>query len=199
MLRLKEIRKNNNITQQQLSSILGVTQATLSGWENEKFEIDNNSLLKCAEYFNVSVDYILGKNTDISNGKGVKIPVLGNIQAGIPVEAVEEILDYEEISKEMAEQGEFFALKIRGESMLPRMVEGDIIIVRQQSDVDSGDVAVVFVNGNDATVKKIRKTATGIELIPLNPSFDITYYSKEEIEKLPVTIIGKVVELRGKF
>lgn len=68
MLRIKELRKQQNITQQQLSNYLGITQATLSGWENEKFEIDNNSLMKCADYFNVSLDYLLGrteeKNTD---------------------------------------------------------------------------------------------------------------------------------------
>lgn len=199
MLRLKELRKKNKLTQQQLSNMLGVTQATLSGWENEKFEIDNSSLLQCANIFGVTVDFILGNDTDASNENGIKIPVLGSIQAGIPIEAVEEILDYEEISKNMASQGEFFALKIRGKSMLPRMVEGDVIIVRKQSDVDNGDIAVVLVNGNDATVKKIRKTDSGIELIPLNPSFDVQYYSSADIDELPVTIFGKVVELRGKL
>lgn len=203
MLRLKEVRKKAKMNQTDLSKLLGVTQATLSGWENEKFEIDNGSLIKCSEIFNVSVDYLLGRepqDTAISTRKkGIKIPVLGRVQAGIPVEAIEEILDYEEITEEMASQGEFFGLKIRGESMLPRMVEGDVIIVRKQSNVDSGDIAVVLVNGNDATVKKIRKTESGIELVPLNPSFDIKYYSNAEIENLPITIIGKAVELRGKF
>lgn len=203
MLRLKEVRKKAKMNQTDLSKLLGVTQATLSGWENEKFEIDNGSLIKCSEIFNVSVDYLLGRepqDTAISTRKkGIKIPVLGRVQAGIPVEAIEEILDYEEITEEMASQGEFFGLKIRGDSMLPRMVEGDVIIVRKQSNVDSGDIAVVLVNGNDATVKKIRKTESGIELVPLNPSFDIKYYSNAEIENLPITIIGKAVELRGKF
>lgn len=203
MLRLKEVRKNSKMNQTDLSKMLGVTQATLSGWENEKFEIDNNSLIKCSEIFNVTTDYLLGREEKTAPSstrkKGIKIPVLGRVQAGIPVEAIEEILGYEEITEEMASQGEFFGLKIRGDSMLPRMVEGDVIIVRKQSNVDSGDIAVVLVNGNDATVKKIRKTESGIELVPLNPSFDIQYYSNSEIESLPITIIGKAVELRGKF
>lgn len=89
-------------------------------------------------------------------GRGVRIPVLGRVVAGIPIEAVEEILDYEEITPELAATGEFFALKIRGHSMEPRMMEGDVVIVRKQEDVESGDVAIVLVNGNEATVKRVK-------------------------------------------
>ena len=203
MLNLRELRKKRGISLKELGEIIGVAESTVSLYENEKRQPDFSTLNKLADYFNVSVDYLLGRepqDTAISTRKkGIKIPVLGRVQAGIPVEAIEEILGYEEITEEMASQGEFFALKIRGDSMLPRMVEGDVIIVRKQSNVDSGDIAVVLVNGNDATVKKIRKTESGIELVPLNPSFDIKYYSNSEIESLPITIIGKAVELRGKF
>ena len=203
MLNLKKLRLNKKISQQKFADIIGVSRSTIAMWETGGSQPDNDNLKRIANYFNVSVDYLLGRepqDTAISTRKkGIKIPVLGRVQAGIPVEAIEEILGYEEITEEMASQGEFFALKIRGDSMLPRMVEGDVIIVRKQSNVDSGDIAVVLVNGNDATVKKIRKTESGIELVPLNPSFDIKYYSNSEIESLPITIIGKAVELRGKF
>ena len=200
---LKRLRKERGLSQIAFAREIHASQNTISQWEQGIRQPNNDTLKEIADYFNVSVDYLLGRkeydNTSNSHKKGVKIPVLGNVQAGIPLEAIEEILDYEEISEEMAAQGEFFALKIRGESMLPRMVEGDIIIIRKQPDVDSGDIAVVLVNGNDATVKKIRKTNSGIELVPLNPSFDIRYYSNAEIESLPVIILGKVVELRGKL
>ena len=99
----------------------------------------------------------------------------------------------------MATKGDYFGLVIRGDSMQPRMLDGDVIIIRQQEDVDNGDVAVVLVNGNDATVKKIKKTELGIQLIPYNPAFDIIFYTNDEIENLPVRIMGKVVELRGKL
>ena len=197
MLLLRRLRKKQGLSQQQLANMLGITQATLSGWENEKFEIDNESLRKCSRIFNVTVDYILGN--DSPNCKGVKIPVLGKVQAGIPIEAIEEIADYEEISEDMATKGNYFGLVIRGDSMQPRILDGDVIIVRQQEDVDNGDVAVVLVNGNDATVKKIKKTEVGIQLNPYNPAFDIIFYTNDEIENLPVRIIGKVVELRGKL
>ena len=99
----------------------------------------------------------------------------------------------------MAQQGDFFALQIKGSSMEPKFSEGDVVVVRKQEDVDNGDIAIVLVNGNEATVKKIKKFENGINLIPTNPEYDVLTYSTEEIENLPVRIIGKVVELRAKF
>lgn len=202
MLRLKELRKANKMNQESLASILGVTQATLSGWENEKYEIDNKSLIKCSEIFGVSIDYILGGNslTELdTNSKGIKIPVLGNVAAGIPIEAIEDIVDYEEISEEMASRGQFFGLKIKGSSMEPRIKDGDVVIVRQQPEVESGDVAIVVVNGDSATCKKVVINDNGITLIPFNPTYEPVFYTAEQVTALPVRIIGKVVELRGKF
>lgn len=211
MFRLRDVRKQNKMTQQQLADMLGITQATLSGWETEKFEIDNASLSKCADIFGVSIDYLFGRTNEVSPtyffneeennspSKGIKIPVLGRVVAGIPVEAVEEILEYEEITPEMAAQGEHFALQIKGDSMEPRMLSGDVVIVRKQSDVNTGDTAVVLVNGNEATIKKIKKSDDGIMLIPTNPNYEVMFYSKEQIKTLPVSIIGKVVELRCKY
>lgn len=119
--------------------------------------------------------------------------------AGIPIEAIEDIIDTEEITEEMAKTGSFFGLQIHGDSMEPRMCEGDVVIVRQQDDAESGDVVIAMVNGNDATCKRLRKYRDGIELISNNPSYEPMFFSKEEIENKPVKIIGKVVELRGKF
>ena len=115
------------------------------------------------------------------------------------LQAVEDILDYEEISLEMASQGEHFALSIKGDSMEPRIAEGDVVIVRKQNIVENGELAVVLVNGNDATVKKFYMNDNGVTLISTNPTYDPFYYSKEDVEKLPVQVIGKVVELRAKF
>ena len=128
-----------------------------------------------------------------------RIPVLGKVIAGIPLDAVEEIIDYEEIPIEMAKNGEYFALQIKGDSMEPKFSAGDVVIVRKQEDVDNGDIAIVLVNGNEATVKKIRKFDGGINLIPTNSNYDVLTYTNAQIEQLPVRIIGKVVELRAKF
>lgn len=133
------------------------------------------------------------------SGKGVRIPVLGDVAAGIPIDAIENIVDYEEIDAAMAATGEFFGLRIKGSSMEPRIREGDVVIVRKQEDADTGDTAVVLVNGDSATVKRIKKEPSGISLIPNNPAYDTKFYSADAINSLPVRIIGKVVELRGKF
>ena len=106
---------------------------------------------------------------------------------------------WEEIPADMAESGEYFALRLKGDSMEPRMLNGDVVIVHQQSDVNNGDTAIVKVNGDDATCKKIKKTPQGMMLIPLNPEYEPMFFTHKEIQTIPIEIIGKVVELRGKF
>ena len=201
MLRLREFRKQNKVSQQVLADMLGVTQATLSGWENEKFQIDNASLAKCADYFGVTVDELMGRTIQQSRHRsGITIPVLGYVAAGIPIEAVENVLDYEELdSASFSSNYDYFGLKIKGESMMPRIQSGDVVIVRRQADVESGDVAIVSVSGNEATCKQVKKHMNGISLVSYNPAYDIMFFTNEEISALPVTILGKVVELRGKF
>lgn len=130
---------------------------------------------------------------------GVKVPVLGDVAAGIPIEAIQDIVDYEEIDAALASTGDFFGLRIKGASMEPRMREGDVVIVRKQDDADTGDTVVVLVNGDSATVKKLKKGPDGITLVPTNPSYDPMFYSKAEVASLPVRIIGRVVELRAKY
>ncbi len=198
-MRLREARKKARLSQQQVADYIGISQNTYSYWENEKYNVDSESLRKLSELFNTSVDYLLGKDFSIPKSKGVRIPVLGQVQAGIPIDAIEEILDYEEISEDMATSGDYFALQVRGRSMEPRMKEGDVVIIRQQPDVDNGDIAIVLVNGNDATIKKIGKSSEGIMLVPTNPAFEPIFYNNREIMELPVKILGKVVELRAKF
>lgn len=136
----------------------------------------------------------------IDNKTSVSIPVLGQVAAGIPIEAITDILDYEEIPAHMIRDGsEFFALQLKGDSMEPRMKSGDVVIVRKQDTCDSEDIAIVCVNGDEATCKKVIKQSDGILLMPFNSSYSPTFYNKEQIENLPVRIFGKVVELRAKF
>ena len=203
--RLKQLREEKGLSQSEGAKIIGVGRTTYLKWENGENQ-PTRKLDQLSQFFGVSIDYLLGKS-DVKNiksknlhSRGIRIPVLGRVVAGIPIEAVEEILDYEEITPELAATGEFFALKIRGHSMEPRMMEGDVVIVRKQEDVESGDVAIVLVNGNEATVKRVKKQEEGITLIATNTSvYEPHFYSNKEIKNLPVQILGKVVELRGKF
>ena len=199
MNNLRQARKAKGLTQAEVAQKIGLTQNGYSYWENGKAKIDKDQLLKLAELFEVSTDYLLG-NTSTSHGKGVRIPVLGDVAAGIPIEAIEDIVDYEEIDAALAATGDFFGLRIKGSPMEPRIREGDVVIVRKQDDADTGDTAVVMVNGDSATVKRIKKEPDGsLVLIPNNPAYDAQHFSPAEILNKPVHIIGKVVELRGKF
>lgn len=200
MFRLSEIRKTNKLSQQVLADILGISRSTVAMWETGGSQPDNDSLKAISDYFNVSIDYLLGndENNQIRS-TGILIPVLGEVRCGIPIEAIQDILDYEEITPEMAHQGEHFGLRVSGDSMEPKFSPGDVVIVRKQPDVESGDFAVVYVDGDFATVKKIIKNGTSIMLVPLNNNYAPTVYTEPEIMSIPVTILGKVVELRAKF
>ncbi len=199
MNKIKEIRRARNLTQQQVADYLGIAQQSYRRYETvDTKTISPDTLLKLAKYFGITVNYLLGIDKNEAE-KGFKIPVLGTIPAGIPIEAIQEVIDYEEIPVEMASKGEFFGLKVKGDSMSPRIMNGDVVIVRKQDDADNGDVCVVMVNGFDATLKQIKKDTNGITLIPFNNTYKPMVYDYKSIQELPVRIIGVVVELRGKF
>ena len=193
----KQLRLNKNLTQIELSEQLNVAQATISKWEKGKSIPDTMMLKTLAEFFNVSIEYLLGGKFNKFNTKENRIPVLGKIPAGIPIEMIEDVLDYEEINPDMLRGGkEYFALKVKGDSMSPKFLEGDILIVRKQDDCENGDFAIVAVNGYDATFKKVIKKENCIILQPLNPNFEPVIYDNDQIATLPVHILGVVVEIR---
>lgn len=201
MNRIKQLRQAIGLKQTDLASALNIGQATISNWENGKTEPDGDSLQRMSAFFDASIDYILGNSEikQLSVKKGIRIPVYGDVAAGLPIEATENIVDYEEIDTALATTGDFFGLRVRGDSMEPRIQEGDVVIVRKQNDAETGEIAIVMVNGDSATIKRIKKESSGLSLIPNNPAYDIKYFSNDDISTLPVQIIGKVVELRGKF
>lgn len=198
MSRLKAARRAKHMTQADVAEYIGLTQGAYSNWERGETKIDSLQLSRLAELFGVSVDYLLGK-TDVPSSSYIRVPVLGRVAAGIPIDAIEDVIDWEDISTAAAGDGEYFGLQIKGHSMEPKISDGDVVIVRRQPDVDSGDIAVVLVNGDDATVKKVKKSPQGVTLIPSNPAYEPMYYTNTEIESLPVQILGRVVELRAKF
>lgn len=198
MNRFKSVRKSCGLSQKDVCDALHITQSSVSQWETGRTTPDHDTLIRLSKLYNTPIEYLLGI-ADKGTSSGVRIPVVGCIQAGIPVEAIEEILDWEEIPESMAHGGEFFGLQIRGDSMEPRIKEGDVVIVRKQETAMSGDVAVVLVNGEDATVKRVIINKSGITLDPFNPAYEPIHYTQHDIETLPVQILGVVVELRGKF
>ena len=214
---IKEYRTNHKMSMDTFSDKSGISKSYISLLEKNSHPKTGKKIapsIQCIkqaadgmgidfnELFNkLDGDVSLVENNDYKSNRssGVKINVLGRVAAGIPIEAVEEIIDQEEITEELARTGSFFGLQIKGNSMEPRICEGDVVIVRQQDDAESGDVVIALINGDDAVCKRLRKYRDGIELISNNPSYEPMYFDNDEIEKKPVRIIGKVVELRGKF
>lgn len=218
---LKTLRNNRNISATKLSEDLNIHRGSLSNWETGRRTPDSEMLLKIANYFNVSVDYLLGNDTnntddtDLFNLKGdvrflkkvkdsdmIKIPVLGAIRAGLPLYADENIIDYEYVHQEELLMGEeTFFLEVKGDSMInARIYEGDRVRIRKQNHLDNnGDIMAVRVNGDEATLKRVYLQENGIALISENPKYAPMFYPASEIESGYVEIIGRAMEVKIKL
>ena len=198
--RIKSAREDLKLTKRELAKRIGVHESSINKYEKGLVDIPLSKISELARVLKVTEAYLMGwEEKTPQPSQGLQIPVLGTVAAGIPISAVEDILDYEEVDASWKSQGEFFALKIKGDSMEPRMESGDVVIVKQQSDANSGDTVIVLVNGDDATCKKLQKTDNGIMLVSTNPKYPPMFFTKEDIQTKPVVILGKVVELRQKY
>ncbi|NLU43662.1 MAG: helix-turn-helix domain-containing protein, partial [Acholeplasmataceae bacterium] len=198
--RLNQALSMRKMSAAELARVSGVNEGAISQYRKGGYKANQYNLEKMAKALNISIPWLMGADVDgpllfdkMDFQKGGKIPVLGRVVAGIPVEAVTDVIDYEEIAPELAATGDFFALKIKGDSMTPRICENDVVIVRKQPSVDSGSLAIVLINGEEATIKQVIMREDGIMLQAFNPAIYPThFYTCEDIKKLPVTILGKV-------
>jgi repressor LexA len=198
--RIKERRVSMNLTQDELAKKLGLQKSAIAKYENGRVEnIKRSVIAEMAKILECSPAYLMGWENNTPSQGGVTINVLGRVAAGIPIEAVTDIIDTEEITIELASTGEFFGLQIHGDSMEPKISDGDVVIVRQQEDAESGDIVIALVNGQEATCKRLKKYQNGIMLLSTNTEYEPLVFSDEEVQEKPVRIIGKVVELRAKF
>ncbi len=197
--RLRALRIKAGLSQNEIAKKIFISQPAYAKYELGTATPNPDTLSLLANILQVSVDYLLGNSTVSTRDGYIRIPVLGRVAAGIPIDAIEEIIDWEDISATAAADGEYFGLVIKGRSMEPKISDGDTVIVRKQPDVRDGEIAVVLVNGDEGTVKKIKKGPNGVTLISSNPAYDPMFFTNEEIEQLPVQILGRVVELRAKL
>ena len=207
MLGNKRIMGNNilfymnkmGVERKDLAKALGVPYSSLTDWINGNTYPRIDKIEMMAQYFGVDKSDLVEDKSKAQRTKANRIPVLGRVAAGIPIEAIENIIDFEEIPDEMAKKGEYFALIVKGDSMEPRIFDGDTVIVRKQSDAESGQTVIASINGMDAACKRLMKYDGGIALISLNVKYPALSFTDKQCEEMPIQIWGVVVEVRGKL
>lgn len=201
MNRLKFLREEKNFTQGDIAKLLNITIAAYSYYENEKRDMTPDTIIKLAEYFNVSTDYLLGKS-DIRNPEKMSnisdkiymCPVYGQIPAGEPnwaEECIEGRLPLDPNLMNILDPEECYFLRVNGESMNKVIKNGAYALIRKTDWVENGEIAVVLVNGYDATLKKFTKNGDVVVLEPMSndPTFQTQIYTKDT----PIRIIGKYI------
>ena len=200
--RIAELRKAKKEKQETLAKLLNCSQGMISSWENGRYEPDNNSLLTLANHFGVSVDYLLGRderplpdNLFPLDNESVSLRILGNVRAGTGGVCREELLGYQVLPRELLrgrDPKELFCLRVKGDSMSPRIPEGTLIVVQRQNSVDSGALAVVSIDSEEAVVKKVYYGSDWIELLSFNPDYAPRKFSGADVQR--VFVIGKVIK-----
>ncbi len=209
--RLNEAIRINNIKPIELSEKTGIDKSKISSYMSGRYKAKQDGIYLLAKALNVSEAWLMGLDVpmqrittniqplDKKTKSSTIVFIYGTIPAGVPMECIEDIIDTEEIDADMLKGGkQYFGLKIKGDSMYPEYLDNDTIILEKVDDCESGDDCVIMVNGNDATFKRVFKNQNGIILQPLNNNYQPMIYTNEQIEDLPVRVIGKVVELRRR-
>lgn len=207
---LRDILRNRRLelglTMKQVADSVGVSEGTISKWESGNISsMRLDKAFAISKVLSLDPRLLMGQDEDELEAEmddrpdSVWIPVLGRIAAGFPNVINEETLGFEPIDYDLAESGRFFALRIAGDSMEPEIKKGATAVVRCQQDVDNGDVCIVAINGDEATCKRMQKTDNGIMLVSTNPMYPPMYFSSKDCKEKPITIIGRVMEVRTKF
>ena len=216
--RLNKAMRIRNMKATELSEKTGISKSSLSEYINGKYEAKQNGIYLLAKVLNVSEAWLMGCDVPMEkeidnellkkigaipisqNPNVVKIPVLGTVKAGYDYLAQENIIERIDVESSLVGDGsEYFALKVKGDSMAPVFVEGDIVIIHRQNDCENNQIAIVIVNGEEGTIKKVRKTDSGIILQPLNPAYAPMVFSNNEIKSIPILIVGIVKQLKREF
>lgn len=194
--RIRQLCKSRGVTIKRFEEDNGLCNGYVRTVERQNSTPSADRISRIAAYFKVSEDFILGREESKSGNVGVLIPLLGRVAAGVPISAVENIIGQEEIAAQLAKTGEFFALRIKGNSMSPFIMDGDVVVVKQQNDAENGDIVIALVDGDDGVCKRFKRTDGGIMLISLNSDYEPLIFTHAEIDSTPVEILGKVIEIR---
>ena len=185
--------------QPDIAEVLGVTKSAVNAYFTGNKMPRMDRIKKLADHFGCNVSDLVDDKSIEDQVTAVAIPVLGTVPAGVPIEAIQDILGYEEIPKIIADTGEFFCLRVEGNSMYPLLYSGEIIVIKKQETADNGDIVVALVDNEETTVKRLKKMSDGIILEAENPEYNSLYFNEKQIQNEKVKIIGKAVESRKKL
>ncbi len=197
-IRLKQLRKLHKVTQTALAELLCVSQQAVGKWEKQLSTPDPITLAKIAAHFDVSADYLLGIEDDAENTNRTAdcmLPIIGTVKAGFGGAAFEE--DYGEEPANVRNPAEHFYLLVKGDSMEPKIHDGDLALIRRQQTLENGDLGVVVYGEGEGTLKKIVYRGNTIILKPFNEDYDEQIIMGEDVNN--VIIVGKVVETKTKW
>ena len=212
---LKQLREAKGLSLREADKLSSISYTHLNMIENGKRNVTPALLRNLAQLYNVDyldlyekagyIDLIEDEKktkikTDLLGNPVVSLPLVGTVKAGYNYLAQENWIGTIDVETSLVGDGkDYFALKVKGDSMAPVFIEGDIVIIKRQSDCENNEYAVVIINGDEGTLKKIKKTDSGIILQPLNPAYGPVMYTKEEMETIPIIIVGVVKQLKREF
>lgn len=201
--RFQEILDERGMKPSDVAKATGVSTSTLSAWKLGRYSPKQEKLKMIADYLQVNLAWLMGLSDErafSADDSEVRIPVLGQVRAGdCTTYAEEDVIDTVEISASKAKTGEFFGLKIKGDSMSPSLMDGDIVIVRKTPTADTGDIVIALVANQNGICKRLIRKQDGITLKSINAEYGDFVYDNEQIKNLPVSVIGKVEEMRRSF
>lgn len=187
--RIRELRIQNGYTQDMLGNFLGVQKAAICKYETGRASLPQDMLLRLSDLFSVSADYLLGRDAPLADM--LRVPVVGRVHAGLPILAEENVEDYIPLPAGNAKSGEYFFMEVEGDCMTDaHIVEGALVLVRMQSRVDNGQIAVVRIN-DEVVLRRVKWLKNQLILYPANPSYEPMIIASGDVQ-----IIGRVVEVR---
>lgn len=199
---IKNRRKELGLTLLDIANACGVSEATVSRWESgDIVNMKRSRIAQLAKVLNVSPSLLIHDDYDVlinyNSTTKPQVPVLGIVPCGDPIEAIEDIIEWIDVVPSQAKN--HFGLIAKGDSMAPFILDGDILVVKHSPVVGSGKIAIVKVNGDEATCKRLVINGSGLTLVPNNPMYQTLTFSPAEIADKPVAVIGEVVEIRRRF
>lgn len=204
-MRVKEALRARGMTQKELCERTGIPKASMSQYVNGHHLPKQDSIYLISSALRVRPDWLMGLDVPMDEPpvieftqpvESIRIPLLGKVAAGSPIYSSENVEGELMADGSLSDGRNMFALRVKGDSMTPQILDRDIIIVREQEEVDDGDIVVATVNGGEGCVKRLKKYQNAISLVSMNPEYEPMYFTAEAIDTMPVRIWGKVVEIR---